>query len=1060
MRIEERGVSVVATLDGDPSSDASSPVERFGAIALVAKTEQGERHSVQIRTEDSPDIAGTFCYRAYLHPDSKSARATAEQSLALAGRAVHERDWESAFDDYVDAARRFDRLSLWRSSAATRHGMAELAYNRLDRKRESYALAAIALADYQKAPPGGAQPGRSTDDINLGLLTELEAKALIDAPGADIHVNAPTIRRLLSAARRYDGESGAGAREFPRLDIMTGFLEYMLDEPVRTQELFARAARRCRELRDWDCYAIANQNLALLAAESNNYAVALAAYADALRVLPPDLDPKLSADIWNNYGRVQGIVGLFSSSERSHTRAMSEYARLGDCLGVRRSLSLSGNLMVQIGTLSDAEDYLQRAASRECTELLAADYSSTPAVKPVSRAQPCAQPLDPNTLAIDNKMTVFNALLSLGGALMLEGEPKPARQCYDAAEHYAVTVRTQMRLANARGSMLLESDAAGPARAAFEHSLKIADEAKIPATYEYRGAAQLGIVRATLLSGKPAEAVEHGFEALKSSVSRGDIDQTVTSLRLLAAGLRGSQQLSEAAHTLHAAANLTEAVPIDELDGEKRATYLATQYTVFEDLTDLYATQAGTDMASLAFSTSEEGRARSLRYAVNQATRDASSQFEAPPAARYQQLLREVVNLTTARSESSRAALVDNLDAAALRERGREQPFDRAQLTRTLQQIDATLIEYAVGDRDMFAFVVDDDTTHVVRLGDKRQIAAAAAVLHDRLRDAEVPATDVRAAAGQLAKLVFWPVSHLLTRRRVIFVPDDALHTVPFNVLPWSSNPADQLVVNHEEVSIVPSALFLTRLRAMHRAHTTAPRIELIGDPVFRISDWNQECTEIRDAKPAVIQAVRAFSDWTESLPRLPGSRAEVQMIAQLARQSRPGSHVETLLGCAAVPSALRAAATDRIDLLHIATHARVDAQRPRLSALALTPERGSRLGSSAFGLLDILGLKLNSSLVVLSACDTSRGRLLPGEGVLGPAQAFLQSGAASVLASYWKVDDQATSGFMQRFYSYLLLEHLPAAAALRRAQLDAAANSPSYDWAAFALYGWPDTDL
>jgi CHAT domain-containing protein len=48
----------------------------------------------------------------------------------------------------------------------------------------------------------------------------------------------------------------------------------------------------------------------------------------------------------------------------------------------------------------------------------------------------------------------------------------------------------------------------------------------------------------------------------------------------------------------------------------------------------------------------------------------------------------------------------------------------------------------------------------------------------------------------------------------------------------------------------------------------------------------------------------------------------------------------------------------------------------------------------------------------------------------------------------------------MQRFYRYLLLDHLPAGAALRRAQLDAALNSPSYDWAAFALYGWPDAAI
>jgi CHAT domain-containing protein len=57
-------------------------------------------------------------------------------------------------------------------------------------------------------------------------------------------------------------------------------------------------------------------------------------------------------------------------------------------------------------------------------------------------------------------------------------------------------------------------------------------------------------------------------------------------------------------------------------------------------------------------------------------------------------------------------------------------------------------------------------------------------------------------------------------------------------------------------------------------------------------------------------------------------------------------------------------------------------------------------------------------------------------------------------------VDDVATSHFMQGFYKYLLAERLPAATALRRAQIDAAETSSSYDWAAFSLYGWPDSSI
>ena len=48
----------------------------------------------------------------------------------------------------------------------------------------------------------------------------------------------------------------------------------------------------------------------------------------------------------------------------------------------------------------------------------------------------------------------------------------------------------------------------------------------------------------------------------------------------------------------------------------------------------------------------------------------------------------------------------------------------------------------------------------------------------------------------------------------------------------------------------------------------------------------------------------------------------------------------------------------------------------------------------------------------------------------------------------------------MQQFYRYLLIDRLSASAALRKAQLQRASAGPSYEWAAFALYGWPDSSL
>jgi len=1068
VEVEEHGISTVSLLNDDLGSSSASPIDRLGTVVLSAKVRRSEHTKVAVRVDDSLDIRGEICVSAELLSPRDILRTQAELDFSGGGRATQKTEWAAAFSRYLRAARTFDYLGLRFSAAKARHAMAELAYLRFDRKRDSYALAGEALAAY----------ARSANPALLGELATLRAKALLDMPEEKIGAIAREVRRCLTIGRRYASATWYGAREVPRIDIMNGFLDFMLDDPARSRQIFFAVAANCRELRDWDCYAMARQNSALLAEEDKNYSVALAAYADALRLLPPELDLKLSADIWNNLGRLQGVVGLFNASEHSHAAAMRAFAKLGDCLGVRRSLVRSGNLRVHVGNLADAQSDLERAGSYTCPNLLAsaslpANQPSGDAVLELNRAQrngrdvgvtslehTCAHPVDPAPLTTESKIVVFDSVLSLGNAAMMTGDSAELWRCLNAAAPYAVSSRTQIRLANARGAAYLERKDPAHARAAFTRALLIADKAGLPATYEHRGPAQIGLVNALLLSGKVADSLPQAYGVLEASTRRGDIESTITSLRLIAAGYRGSGQPARAIHVLQVAADLIEAVPIDQLDGEQQATFLASQHTVFAELTDLYASsqEDGNDSAAwLGFSASERGRARSLRYALNQETRNAASPVQAPPTAKYQELLSEVAAVQEQVNQPPE--LIDQIERLALHDNGPVQPFDRTQLARTLKQLGVTLVEYASGSNGMLAFVVTGEHLRVVHLGDTREIAQATAQLRDLLRDTEAPAAEVRRAAQELARLVLWPIVPFLQEPRIVVVPDDALHTVPLSVLPWAPDPNQQLVLHHAEVTVIPSALFLMRVPPGASIHSEMPRMALIGDPVFRVSDWRRECTDTDHDRKHVGSVSRSLG-WTESLPRLPGSRSEVTGIARLARESRPASRIETLIGCAAVPTALRKAADSDVDLLHIATHARIDAQRPRLSALALTPESPADTPASTFGLLDILGLKLNSKLVVLSACETSRGRLLPGEGVLGPAQAFLQAGSAAVLASYWRVDDEITATFMQRFYRYLIVERLSASAALRKTQLESAASGRTYEWAAFSLYGWPDSSI
>jgi CHAT domain-containing protein len=143
--------------------------------------------------------------------------------------------------------------------------------------------------------------------------------------------------------------------------------------------------------------------------------------------------------------------------------------------------------------------------------------------------------------------------------------------------------------------------------------------------------------------------------------------------------------------------------------------------------------------------------------------------------------------------------------------------------------------------------------------------------------------------------------------------------------------------------------------------------------------------------------------------------------------------------------------------IIHFATHGFVDLHHPELSGLVLSlrNEKGQRQ-NGYLRLGDIHQLKLSADLVVLSACDSARGKNLNSEGTIGLPRAFLFAGSRSVLASLWKVDDDAAVAFMKNFYERIKKGEIPSAA-LRGAQLEMSQGkrwSQPFYWAAFVLQG------
>jgi CHAT domain-containing protein len=148
-----------------------------------------------------------------------------------------------------------------------------------------------------------------------------------------------------------------------------------------------------------------------------------------------------------------------------------------------------------------------------------------------------------------------------------------------------------------------------------------------------------------------------------------------------------------------------------------------------------------------------------------------------------------------------------------------------------------------------------------------------------------------------------------------------------------------------------------------------------------------------------------------------------------------------------------------RHGILHVATHGVLDEASPLYSHVVLSPGEG---GSSEDGLLEaweMADLRLKADLVVLSACETGRGRIAPGEGIVGTMWALFVAGSRSLVVSQWKVESASTTELMTAFHRGLAGGEGGAAAHLRSASLEVLRN-PRYThpfyWAGFVLVGNP----
>jgi CHAT domain-containing protein len=289
--------------------------------------------------------------------------------------------------------------------------------------------------------------------------------------------------------------------------------------------------------------------------------------------------------------------------------------------------------------------------------------------------------------------------------------------------------------------------------------------------------------------------------------------------------------------------------------------------------------------------------------------------------------------------------------------------------------------------------------------------------------------------ARVLGRAVLDPVVRALPKAvtRLIIVPDDVLHRVPFDALRMA---AGGFALERFTIATVPSAALAIAL--WNRPVRAGPvRLLAFGDPRFAVPSGD----------PAAVQPVRTALERRGELARLVASRGEARSAARFATEGT------VRLGAGATEHFLKSSPLHGYHVLHFATHALVDDRSLTSSALALAPGDGD---DGFVSPADIAALPLRAELVVLSACRTAGGVLIGGEGVHGLASAFLGAGARAVAATAWQVEDERAARLVGDYYR-ALAGGATLGEALRQAKLAALhRGAPIGEWAAWTLVGDP----
>jgi len=504
---------------------------------------------------------------------------------------------------------------------------------------------------------------------------------------------------------------------------------------------------------------------------------------------------------------------------------------------------------------------------------------------------------------------------------------------------------------------------------------------------------------------------------------------------------------------------------------EHKSGFLSDKFEVYISLVnllfDLHQGQPSKGFGEQAYYVAEKAKARAFLDSLQEGKANLSSKLSPEIKEEEKEHLSRIAGIQTELikphvTDKKREKLFKELEAAEedhlnLVQRIRSaspvyaqivypEPHRLENIQKILLDTETAILEYLVGEKESFLFFVTRGDFSVHRLSGSKDLEERVKNYSNLLKTGIDRDFQAFSAGEKLYQELIGPVeSRFGSIKRLIIMPDGNLNFLPFEALVRPAKDVfSRYLAQDYRISYAPSATALSNL--LERKDLIGRRKDLLAfaDPVYGTAASSENI-----GNPNTILREFYLEQGFDFSP-LKYSAEEVRQISKLIKKKTRDIYT----GEGANEEKIKSRDLKDYKIIHFATHGFIDEQVPLRSSLLLTLDEDPA-EDGFFQAREIYNTDLNAKLVVLSACQTGRGKLMRGEGVMGLSRAFLYAGAESVVASLWSVNDQATSVFMKYFYRGLS-QGLTKEEALQKAKLDMIESGYKHPffWAPFILNG------